>query len=465
MLYFDYLKHKGDVMSKAAKATVFILAFLLLAVGAACIMTVLEKQKVEESNLQLNQELSKEKKLSREQMKDIKRLEGDLKTTTADKKQLEKELARAQNKQKELNTTLVRTKDELDNITERKDRIQEERDRALDDIQSMELQHRSALERVRKDVAQESEAQIAALKRSLEQAQEIAQESPRVEMLQHSSSNEYALDRGDSSIDNEAYWASVLRDKASLEIKIEELNEELSAKSLAIVELTRSNDDLSSTLGMLRHDKEEIEREIKYKNDLINNLSLELARTKNDKKFVADRVAKLNNENKGIRQEVKKLAASRNALEKSILQVTQQKTKMEKELGKTESIVQSKIDEIWDIKQSLDKTMRAVSTRMPENNTVELSPIIVNADSRGVNFDAQEMAPRISGSIVSINKENNFVIVDLGEASGLQLGDVLNVYRDTKYIARLEVIQVRKDISAADIKDQWSQVRVGDSIQ
>ena len=42
---------------------------------------------------------------------------------------------------------------------------------------------------------------------------------------------------------------------------------------------------------------------------------------------------------------------------------------------------------------------------------------------------------------------------------------MLSVYRDSKYIARLEVIQVRKDISAADIKDQWSKVVVGDTVK
>ena len=57
------------------------------------------------------------------------------------------------------------------------------------------------------------------------------------------------------------------------------------------------------------------------------------------------------------------------------------------------------------------------------------------------------------------------MIVDLGEKSGVRLGDSLSVYRDSKYIARLEVIQVRGDISAADLKDQWSKVKVGDIIR
>ena len=46
----------------------------------------------------------------------------------------------------------------------------------------------------------------------------------------------------------------------------------------------------------------------------------------------------------------------------------------------------------------------------------------------------------------------------------MQLGEVLNVYRDTKYLAKVEVIQVRDDISAADIKEQSTKIKVGDII-
>ena len=61
--------------------------------------------------------------------------------------------------------------------------------------------------------------------------------------------------------------------------------------------------------------------------------------------------------------------------------------------------------------------------------------------------------------------ENNFVIVNIGEGTGVRLGEQLSVYRDSKYIAKLEVIQVRKDISAADIKEQSSKIKVGDSVR
>jgi hypothetical protein len=66
---------------------------------------------------------------------------------------------------------------------------------------------------------------------------------------------------------------------------------------------------------------------------------------------------------------------------------------------------------------------------------------------------------------VSINKENNFVIIDLGQNSGVNIGDRLSVYRGDTYVGELEIIQVRTDISAADIKKQSMPIQAGDSVR
>ena len=66
---------------------------------------------------------------------------------------------------------------------------------------------------------------------------------------------------------------------------------------------------------------------------------------------------------------------------------------------------------------------------------------------------------------MSVNDQSNFVIVDIGEKRGLRAGDTLGVYRGVDYIARLEVLQVRPDIAAADLKEQSAQVKVGDTVR
>jgi hypothetical protein len=220
-------------------------------------------------------------------------------------------------------------------------------------------------------------------------------------------------------------------------------------------------------LDSLKNEKQSIEREIQYREDMVNNLSLELARTKNDKKFMGERADKLEKDNISLRQELKQLVVSKGALEKSIIRLSQEKDQIEGKLGQSESIIQSKIDEIWQIKGDIDKTVDAAKIVNPTGSQMELSPIVVTSDGQAgtMAVPPSSQGPGFHGRVVSLNEDNNFVIIDLGESAGLKLGDVLGVYHDSKYIARLEVIQVRKDISAADIKEQWTKVRVGDTIK
>ena len=145
---------------------------------------------------------------------------------------------------------------------------------------------------------------------------------------------------------------------------------------------------------------------------------------------------------------------------------------MQKKLIETESVIQGRIDDIWKIKQSLD---RKLSENAPTATagSMELPPIIVNASNNQQRASAPPVtvaspvaAGRSEGSIISINRPNNFVIVNLGQQnSSVVVGNILKVFRDSNEVATLEVIQVRRDICAADIKAKASDPRVGDSVR
>jgi hypothetical protein len=71
----------------------------------------------------------------------------------------------------------------------------------------------------------------------------------------------------------------------------------------------------------------------------------------------------------------------------------------------------------------------------------------------------------LSGKVVSVDEANNFVIIDLGENAGVKVGNGFKVYHSDKQIASIEVIQARKDISAADIKQKSQKIQVGDLVK
>ncbi len=448
-------------MSKAAKQSILILGVLLLGSLGFAGVTLLGKQKVEQQVAALERELQESQGREKNGLVEIKTLKDQVAKGEGEKSKVQKTVAETQKRIEDLLAQVSDVTGDRDKWKERLDHIKKERDQLL-----VKLQQKPEPQIVYKYIEKEPvpEPVVSPVQPSIEpKAVEPEKTQPSPPQPEQNFEEVTAQPQAPSRVDEE-YWAQLLKEKASLEVKINELKGKLSQNSIEIVELKQSNEALKLELDSIKHEKEEIEGEIQQKEDLINNLSLELARTKNDKKFVADKVAKLNQQNTQLRQQVKQLSSSKSALEKSIVRLTQDKDEVQKKLGQAESIVQSKIDEIWEIKDSLDQSFKtAKMTSTP--GEVELPPIVVSTDGFSKGSSPAASHRRVDGKVVSVNEENNFVIVDAGEKQGVRLGDFLDVYRGDEHIGRLEVIQVRPDISAADLKDQWSKVKAGDIIR
>jgi hypothetical protein len=136
-------------------------------------------------------------------------------------------------------------------------------------------------------------------------------------------------------------------------------------------------------------------------------------------------------------------------------------------------MISGKSRQVW------TKKLSESDSTSSSSGSMDLPPIIVNQqqaapETQAAPAVAVASAPAASGgsgtktdgSVISINQSNNFVIVDLGqENSSVSIGAPLKVYRGSNEIATLEVIQVRRDICAADIKDKTSDLQVGDVVK
>ena len=69
------------------------------------------------------------------------------------------------------------------------------------------------------------------------------------------------------------------------------------------------------------------------------------------------------------------------------------------------------------------------------------------------------------GKVLAVNKDNNFIVIDMGESSGVKVGDSFQVFREGQSIAAIEAIQVRRDIAACDIRRQNAMPKIGDMVQ
>lgn len=409
-------------MSKVAKQVIVILFLLLIVSILFALSAVSQKSALESAKSKLDTELNqykeKEKKLAQDNQK------------------LSDQLKEAQGVQSKLQKQFTDVNEKIASLTSERD---------------------------------EWKSKVDGLKRERDELIAKLQEKPEPPVIQQAPVAEMAPKQAEMvSADQDSYWAQILKEKASLEIKLKELQTQLSSGGMASEELKKKVSDLELELGQLKNEKEELDRKVKYSEDLTNTLSIELAREKNDKRYIADKFDKIKEESLALRAQVKELTTAKIALEKNIAKLSGDKSAAEQRLATTESVIQSRIDEVLDIKKSLDKKLQG-SSSSSTSKEVELPAIIVNAPGTTAGAaDNSQKAPQaagLNGRIVNINNDNNFVITDLGENSGIRIGDKLSVYRGSKYIAGLEVIQVRKDISAADIKQKGAKIEVGDTVR
>lgn len=80
---------------------------------------------------------------------------------------------------------------------------------------------------------------------------------------------------------------------------------------------------------------------------------------------------------------------------------------------------------------------------------IELEKIVVSSNPSSVK----------EGRVTLVNKEYNFVVIDLGEPD-VKIGDIVSIFRDGQLIAKAEVEKIKEKISAARPLPEFQHVEI-----
>ena len=271
------------------------------------------------------------------------------------------------------------------------------------------------------------------------------------------------------------YWASVLKEKTNLEVQLSNLKNTLGDIQLKMDEAVKNKESAELEFQRVAKEKEDAQRQLEYNEKMVDSLSLQLAREKDYKRKVQDQIRLLKEENYGLRARLKDTLNRKMSLEKRLKETEDKRMELYNRLNQMDQLLQEKLSAVLDTKQDL-MDIKKGSAPSDSSAAVELSPIIVQPRDSGQQggimsgADAQEnmYAPitgHASGKIVSFNEENSFVVLDMGEKQGMHKGKILHSYRGSRQIATLEIIQVRANVSAADIKNRSGEIKVGDIVR
>jgi len=269
-------------------------------------------------------------------------------------------------------------------------------------------------------------------------------------------------------IESDMFVANLLKQKVGLEVEIERLKNEIEPKNQVISMLKAESVDKDLRLAKLQEEKNLIEQNLKDSEQVAQIISNDFLREKDvnkDDKRMSEKFALENNALKSKISEFEEIAKEYNNL-------LAEKESMNAKLARLESDVEYKNHEINKFKIALQESAvksqeaRAEAYHSPEE--VDLPPIRAQKTAKltAPSLERIEEKLELKGRIVTVNKEHNFVVIDLGKQDGIDIGNKLNVYRGETFLGSVEIIQTRDRIAAANIKDlkEGLSIEINDTV-
>ncbi|MCK4912923.1 MAG: hypothetical protein KAS05_04285 [Candidatus Omnitrophica bacterium] len=244
----------------------------------------------------------------------------------------------------------------------------------------------------------------------------------------------------------EDHWADFVKSKASAEAKLDILSRTLFEEKNKMAKLDKENKELSIQMDQLAKEKNRLIEDIKFKERTLRIMSMDLVSEREGRGTVVIEVKKLRRENGELKREVIMANKGLMKLQDTLQEVIFKKEELEEKISDADVILKEKAMAFEELQSRLEVTIEGGKRITAEESaSVELPPIIVKPNAQGI--------IEVRGEIIAVNHEEKFVVIDIGEASGLRPGALLKIMRGGRKVGTVEVIEMRKEISAADVKE------------
>ena len=227
-------------------------------------------------------------------------------------------------------------------------------------------------------------------------------------------------------------------------------------------ELGMENRDLSQRLSESRAESRKLLERIGVIQRDLDRISIERDESRRRFEIVSEEKKMLTERLKAVsklEEEIRLAKEENTILKRQLAQKEDERIRLDKSLREMERERETLNRRLAELERTLEEKKEVLSK---EKAQVALPPIVVRPERLALPVAP---LPAVSGKIIGVNRDYNFVIIDLGEEQGIKVGRTFRVFRDRKIIGRLEVIQVRSSVSACDIKEKSQDLKVGDIIK
>ncbi len=268
---------------------------------------------------------------------------------------------------------------------------------------------------------------------------------------------------------SDEFWADVVKRKAELEAKVEKLESELREKEVARKEAIQKKLELELKYSQLQSENMELLRQLEYSKRMINILTRDYVREKEDRRAMSELLEKIQKENDLIKNKVVKLTKSETYLEKELARKEEERDILKRHIEDMNTVVRDSIDKILTLTDKMGKIQVDASKNLSKSKVVSLPPIIVGEEKPAISSESSTSSNSEikGGKILNVNEAHNFVVIDLGKNDGVVEGMEFDVLRGGSKIARVKVKMLKDDVCAADIIKFYSDqpIKVGDEVK
>jgi chromosome segregation ATPase len=121
--------------------------------------------------------------------------------------------------------------------------------------------------------------------------------------------------------------------------------------------------------------------------------------------------------------------------------------------------LKAQVEQLETLKVELERKLQEAATK-----GVQLEKIVVKPKEA---LPQEETAPSIEGKILVVNREFDFVVINLGQRDGVELGTIFLVYRDGESLGKVQAEKVYEGMSTAIFlpEARKEEIREGDSVR
>jgi phage shock protein A len=196
-----------------------------------------------------------------------------------------------------------------------------------------------------------------------------------------------------------------------------------------------------SDIESLNYEKDQLTVQLGDYSSKIQGYEAEIPKVKSERDDIAVRMSKVEEE--------------LFSLDRSLAAVSAQETLLKDKLASSQAEYQDLLDAVEYIAKEKSSLEQQLKDYIQQSKGVELRKVVV------------KVARPLEGSVVEVSRKYNFAVIDIGEADGIKSGDVVEIYRNSRLVAKALVENVYDVMSSIVVFDEWRNVElfIGDSIR